>query len=147
MPGRLEWIHVTDSAGAPMRALDRATLRSGIGIEGDRYAFDAGYWSDHPAGDRELTLVAGEVIDELGLAPGASRRNLTTRGVDLDALIGREFLVGSVRCRGERRCEPCTYLEGMIGRPILRDFVHRGGIRARILTDGDVVVGDPIEAL
>jgi len=147
MPGRLESIHVTDSAAAPMRALERATLRAGIGIDGDRYAVDAGYWSDHPAGDRELTLVAGEVIDELGLAPGASRRNLTTRGVDLDGLIGREFIVGSVRCRGERRCDPCTYLEGLIGRPILRDLVHRGGIRASILTNGDVVVGDPIEAL
>ena len=147
MAGRLEWIHVTDGAAAPMRSMERATLRAGIGIEGDRYAIDSGHWSDHPAGDRELTLVAGEVIDELGLAPGASRRNLTTRGVDLDALIGREFLVGSVRCRGERRCEPCTYLEGLIGRPILRDFVHRGGIRARILTDGDVAVGDAIEAV
>ena len=147
MPGRLEWIHVTDSAAAPMRALERATLRAGIGIDGDRYAVDAGHWSGHPAGDRELTLVAGEVIDELGLAPGASRRNLTTRGVDLDGLIGREFIVGSVRCRGERRCDPCTYLEGLIGRPILRDLVHRGGIRASILTNGDVVVGDPIEAL
>jgi MOSC domain-containing protein YiiM len=130
-----------------MRALERATLQAGVGIQGDRYARDGGHWSDHPAGDRELTLVAGEVIDELGLAAGASRRNLTTRGVDLDALIGREFLVGSVRCRGERRCEPCTYLEGLIGRPILRGFVHRGGLRARILADGEITVGDPVEAL
>ena len=147
MPGRLESIHVSDGAAAPMRALERAILHAGVGIEGDRYATDAGYWSDHPAGDRNLTLVAGEVIDELGLPAGASRRNLTTRGVDLDSLIGREFRVGSVRCRGERRCEPCTYLEGLIGRPILRDFVHRGGLRASILSDGDIAVGDPIEAL
>jgi len=147
MPGRLESIHVSDGAAAPMRALERATLHAGVGIEGDRYATDAGYWSDHPAGDRNLTLVAAEVIDELGLPAGASRRNLTTRGVDLDALIGREFRVGSVRCRGERRCEPCTYLEGLIGRPILRDLVHRGGLRASILSDGDIAVGDPIESL
>ena len=149
MPGRLEAIHVTESAGAPMRALERATLHAGVGIEGDRYASgaEAGHWSDHPAGDRELTLVAGEVIEELGLPSGASRRNLTTRGVDLDALIGREFLVGSVRCRGERRCEPCAYLEGLIGRPILRDFAHRGGLRATILAGGEIAVGDAIEAL
>src|SRR6188508_680970 len=147
MPGKLESIHVSDGAAAPMRALERATLHAGVGIEGDRYATDAGYWSDHPAGDRDLTLVAGEVIDELGLPAGASRRNLTTRGVDLDALIGREFRVGSVRCRGERRCEPCTYLEGLVGTPILRDFVHRGGLRATILADGEIAVGDPIEAV
>ena len=147
MPGRLEAIHVTDAAGAPMRALERATLRAGVGIQGDRYATNDGHWSDHPAGDRDLTLVAGVVIDELGLQPGTSRRNLTTRGVDLEGLIGREFLVGTVRCRGERRCEPCTYLEGLIGTPILRGFVHRGGLRATILADGEIAVGEPIEAV
>jgi MOSC domain-containing protein YiiM len=147
MPGRLEAIHVTDEAAAPMRALPRATLRAGVGIEGDRYASDVGHWSEHPAGDRELTLVAGEVIEELGLPAGGSRRNLTTRGVDLDALIGRDFVIGAVRCHGERSCEPCTYLEGLVGRRILRDSVHRGGLRATILTDGEVAVGDPIEAL
>jgi len=144
MTGILEAIHVTDTAGAPMRSLERAELRSGVGIIGDRYMNDAGHWSDHPAGDRELTLVAGEVVDALGLAPGATRRNLTTRGVDLDALIGREFTIGAVRCRGERDCEPCAYLEGMIGRPILRELAHRGGLRASILDDGEVAVGDAI---
>jgi hypothetical protein len=145
MAGHVDAIHVSDAAGAPMRALAGARLRAGIGIDGDRYAVDAGYWSDHPAGDRELTLVAGEVMDELGLAPGASRRNVTTRGVDLDGLVGREFRIGIVRCRGERRCEPCGYLEGMIGRPILRAMAHRGGLRATILTDGEIAVGDSVE--
>jgi MOSC domain-containing protein YiiM len=144
MSGRVEAIHVSDGAGAPMRALTQATLRAGVGIDGDRYAAGSGHWSDHPAGDRELTLVAAEVLDELALPPGSSRRNVTTRGVDLDSLIGREFTLGVVRCRGERRCEPCAYLEGLVGRPILRDFVHRGGLRATILTGGEVAVGDPV---
>jgi MOSC domain-containing protein YiiM len=145
MQGRVDAIHVSDAAGAPMRALPHARLEAGVGIEGDRYGVGGGHWSDHPAGDRELTLVAGEVMDELGLEPGASRRNVTTRGVDLDGLIGREFRIGAVRCRGERRCEPCTYLEGMIGRPILQRMVHRGGLRASILTDGEIRVGDIVE--
>ncbi len=144
MTGILEAIHVTDTAGAPMRSLVRAHVRTGAGIIGDRYVGDAGHWSDHPAGDRELTLVAGEVVAELGLVPGETRRNLTTRGVDLDALIGRVFTIGAVRCRGERACEPCAYLQGLIGRPILRDLAHRGGLRASILDDGEIVVGDEI---
>jgi MOSC domain-containing protein YiiM len=148
MSGQVEAIHITHAEGAPMRALERAELRAGIGITGDRYAADTsdGHWSDHPAGDRELTLVAGEVIEELGLEPGQSRRNVTTRGVDLDALIGSEFMIGSVRCRGERRCDPCVYLEGLIGRPILREFAGRGGLRAIILSDGEIAVGDPVAA-
>jgi hypothetical protein len=148
MSGQVEAIHITDAKGAPMRPLERAELRAGVGIIGDRYSTDVsdGHWSDHPAGDRELTLVSGEVIEELGLPAGATRRNVTTRGVDLDALIGTEFTIGSVRVRGERRCDPCVYLEGMIGRPILRDLAGRGGLRARILSDGEIAVGDPIAA-
>lgn len=145
MHGQVEAIHIAAASGGPMRALQRATVRAGIGIDGDRYATKAGHWSDHPAGDRQLTLVAGEVLEELGLPPGSSRRNVTVRGVDLDALVGREFRIGAVRCRGERPCEPCTYLEGMIGRPVLRDLVHRGGLRATILDDGEIAVGDAVE--
>jgi MOSC domain-containing protein YiiM len=144
MDGRVEAIHIAAVSGGPMRPLERATLRAGVGIDGDRYAARLGHWSDHPAGDRQLTLVSGEVLEELGLPPGSSRRNVTVRGIDLDSLVGREFRIGAVRCRGERPCEPCTYLEGMIGRPILRDFVHRGGLRVSILEDGDIAVGDAV---
>jgi MOSC domain-containing protein YiiM len=146
MSGRVEAIHITDAEGAPMRAVGRAVVRAGIGIEGDRYAAGRGHWSDQPGGDREITLVAGEVLSELGLEPGASRRNVTTRGVDLDALVGREFRIGAVRFRGERRCEPCAYLEGLIGRPILREFVGRGGLRASVLEDGEIGTGDRVSA-
>lgn len=146
MPGYVEAIHVTDAEGGPMRAIGRAVVRAGIGIEGDRYAAGRGHWSDHPGGDREITLVAGEVLSELGLEPGKSRRNVTTRGVDLDALVGREFRIGTVPFRGERRCEPCAYLEGLIGRPILREVSGRGGLRASILEDGEIGTGDPVSA-
>lgn len=127
-----------------MTALERARLQAGVGIEGDRYASERGTWSDHPAGDRELTLVAGEVLDELGLEPGSTRRNITVRGIDVNSLVGREFTVGEVRCRGERLCEPCSTLEGSIGRPVLRELAHRAGLRASILSDGEIGVGDPV---
>jgi MOSC domain-containing protein YiiM len=142
MDGRVDAIHITDRAGGPLTSLQRARLRAGIGIEGDRYATQGGTWSDHPAGDRELTLVAGEVLDELGLEPGSTRRNVTVRGIDVNGLVGREFTIGDVRCRGERLCEPCSTLEASIGRPILRDLAHRAGLRATILSDGEISLGD-----
>lgn len=133
-----------------MRALERAWVRAGVGIEGDRYAIGGGTWSDHPGGDRDLTLVEAEVIESLAaehgiaLSPGETRRNVTTRGVRLDDLVGREFTIGGVRCRGQRRCEPCAYLQELVGKPILRPLTHRGGLRALILEDGEFGVGDAI---
>ncbi|MGH2357863.1 MAG: MOSC domain-containing protein [Candidatus Limnocylindria bacterium] len=151
--GRVESIHIADENGGPMRPLTRARVRAGVGIEGDRYAIGAGQWSDHPGGDRDLTLVEAEVIDSLAaehgisLAPGETRRNVTTRGVRLDDLVGREFTIGDVRCQGQRRCEPCAYLQDIVGKPLLKPMTHRGGLRALILTDGEFGVGDAVTPL
>lgn len=149
--GRVEAIHIAEASGAPMRALERVRAMAGIGLEGDRYAVGGGTWSEHPAGDRDLTLVEAETIESLAndngivLGPGETRRNVTTRGVALDELIDREFTIGAVRCLGVRRCEPCTHLQALVGKPILRPLVHRGGLRTLILTDGEFGVGDPIQ--
>jgi MOSC domain-containing protein YiiM len=148
--GRVEAIHIAQDEGGPMRALERARVRARVGIEGDRYATGGGTWSDHPGGDRDLTLVEAEVIESLAaehgiaLSPGETRRNVTTRGVRLDDLVGREFTIGGVRCRGQRRCEPCAYLQELVGKPILRPLTHRGGLRVLILEDGEFGVGDAI---
>lgn len=148
--GRVESIHIADEIGGPMRPISRARVRASVGIDGDRYAVGSGQWSENPGGDRNLTLVEAEAIEALAaehgiqLAPGETRRNVTTRGVRLDELIGREFTIGGVRCRGERRCEPCAYLQDMIGKPILPALVHRGGLRAEILSDGEFGIGDPV---
>jgi MOSC domain-containing protein YiiM len=69
-----------------------------------------------------------------------------TRGIDLNALVGHEFLLGGVRCRGMRLCEPCRVLERYASRPLLRPLVHRGGLRADVLEDGVVSVGDVVRA-
>jgi MOSC domain-containing protein YiiM len=58
--------------------------------------------------------------------------------------VGCEFTIGGVRCRGMRLCEPCTVVDGYAERPVLRALVHRGGLRADILADGEIGVGDPI---
>ena len=75
------------------------------------------------------------------------RRNVVVRGLDLNRLVGHEFQIGSVRCRGMRLCEPCTVVQRYAGRPVLRDLVHRGGLRADILADGEIHVGDTVRAV
>jgi len=82
--------------------------------------------------------------NELAIAPGEARRNVITRGTPLNHLVGREFVVGSVRLRGIRLCEPCSHLEGLTRRGVLAGLIHRGGLRAQILVGGEIRVGDPI---
>jgi MOSC domain-containing protein YiiM len=96
-----------------------------------------------------LTLIAAEVIDSFAppLAADEHRRNVVTRGIDVNALVGRSFTIGAVRCLGTRLCEPCTVLDRYSDRTLLRPLVHRGGLRADILTEGTLAVGDQVEAV
>lgn len=134
-----------------MRGVAETTAIAGVGLAGDRYASRTGSFSAKPKPGRQITLIEAEAIEalerELGLvlAPGATRRNLVTRGVALNHLVGREFTVGEVRLRGHELCEPCTDLARMTGKPqILPGLIHRGGLRAEILEGGVIRVGDPI---
>jgi MOSC domain-containing protein YiiM len=81
------------------------------------------------------------------LEPDEHRRNVLTRGVALNQLVGHEFTIGAVRCRGMRLCEPCTVVQRYASRPVLRQLVHRGGLRADILEDGLISVGDVVRAV
>ncbi|HET9613584.1 MAG TPA: MOSC domain-containing protein [Candidatus Limnocylindrales bacterium] len=154
-PGRgiVASIHVTARGGDPMQPVERVRAIAGVGLEGDRYALGTGHYSPDPKVDRQITLIAAEEIDRLAadvgieLAPGETRRNVMTRGVDVNALVGRRFRIGSVECQGTRLCEPCAYLEGLLGRPVLEPLVHRAGLRARLLTDGEIALGDEVVAL
>ena len=151
--GRVESIHVTDAGSQPMRAVERVRATAGLGLEGDRYARGTGHYSDKPKVDRQVTLIEAEEIEALEagsgirLAPGESRRNVTTRGIRLNGLVGRRFRIGGVECEGTRLCEPCQYLTELLGKPVLGPLVHRAGLRARILTDGEISVGDEVVAL
>ena len=134
-----------ETSDSPAVVAPSVRLRSGQGLEGDRYYAPGG------AGPGEaLTLIAAEALEGLEadtgirLSAADSRRQLLTRGVDLNALVGREFTVGSVRCRGVELCEPCAHLQSVTQDGVLAGLVHRGGLRADVLTDGDVAVGDPV---
>jgi len=95
-------------------------------------------------------LIEAEAIEalkrdyEVALTPGEARRNVVTQGVPLNHLVGREFSVGGVRVRGIRLCEPCDHLQKLTGRPLIKGLLHRGGLRAQILTEGTIRVGDTI---
>jgi Uncharacterized protein conserved in bacteria len=149
-PGAVEAIHIAEEAAGPVRPVESAMLRRGAGIDGDRYGRREGTFSDRPL-DHELTLVEAEVLESLAaehgvtLAPGESRRNLTTRGIALNPLVGKRFRIGGVLCEGTRLCEPCAHLERLTGiGGLARVMAGRGGLRALVLEDGPIRVGDPV---
>jgi MOSC domain-containing protein YiiM len=151
--GRVEGIFIAPAAAHPMEPLDRVRAIAGVGLAGDRYAVRAGRYSSDATVDRDLTLIEAEQVEALAassgivLGAGETRRNVATRGIRLNELVGRRFRVGSVECEGTRLCEPCQYLSDLVGKPVLAPLVHRAGLRARILAGGEIALGDEVVAL
>lgn len=143
--GSVAGILVASTAEAPLVRVDAAAALPGRGLEGDRYATSGGTFSA-PGRGYELTLVEAEVLDEVGLSWEDARRNIVTTGIALNALVGRRFRVGPVECVGRRLAEPCAHLERLARPGLLRPLVHRGGLRADILSEGTISVGDEIAA-
>jgi MOSC domain-containing protein YiiM len=147
--GALVSIHVADAHGGPARSLRSSRLVPDLGLEGDRHAVP------RPAGasGRDVTLIEVEALEavtrdmgiDLGL--GDSRRNLVTRGIALNHLVGKTFKVGEVVLRGVRLCEPCAHLEHLTKPGVRSALVHRGGLRADVVEGGTIRVGDAIEVL
>ncbi len=146
--GTVEALAVAGAAAEPARLLATARALAGRGLEGDRHVAGTGTFPSGLPGSA-LTMIEAEVCEsfEPPLTPGEHRRNVVTRGIDLNALVGHEFTIGEVRCRGMRLCEPCTVVQRYAGQPVLRPLVHRGGLRADILRDGDIHVGDQVRAV
>lgn len=133
-----------------MVPLQEVEAVAGRGLEGDRYFEAKGTYSPTPGTGRQITLIEQEAVDAaahdygISLEPGQSRRNIVTVGVALNHLVGKEFLVGRVRLRGMRLCEPCAHLASLSKRGVVKALTHRGGLRADILTGGVIRVGDPV---
>jgi MOSC domain-containing protein YiiM len=115
---------------------------AGKGLEGDRHFHAAG-----AAPGQALTVVAAEVVEEVGLRTGDTRRQVTVRHVDVNGLVGKRFRVGEVECFGVELCEPCRHLEEMTRPGIIKELAHRAGINADILVGGVIRVGDPVVEL
>jgi len=149
--GELLHIHIAPHASAPMQALSEARLNIGIGIEGDRYATRLGTYSHKHHVDRQATLIEVETLEALArdrniaLAPHEHRRNLTTRGVPLNHLVGQYFRVGSCVLYGGRLNVPCIYLETVVGKKVFKPLLNRSGLNCRIIVGGLARVGDRID--
>lgn len=144
--GWVEQILISPHAGELPTSVDRARAISGIGLEGDRYFAGAGTWSSDPApGGKELTLIEAEVLAAIGISGAQARRNVVTRDIRLNALVGCQFWIGDIKCYGNRLCEPCAHLEALTGVTVAA-LVHRAGLRVDILSDGHMSIGDPVSA-
>lgn len=141
--GVVAGILIASEAEAELRRVDSVAARPGHGLDGDRYAKGTGTFSA-PGRGYELTLVEADVLDEIDLSWEDARRNIVTTGISLNALVGRQFHIGPVACVGARLAEPCAHLERLARPGLLRPLVHRGGLRADILTAGTITVGDTV---
>lgn len=152
--GQVVAVYIASEAGAPMQAVEAARAVPGRGLEGDRYYRGEGSFSRWPGPRRDVTLIAEEALEAMrtetgiDLHPSETRRNILTRGVSLNDLVKVEFEVGPVRLRGVRLCQPCKRLVRLTGKPdaLVKGLVNRGGLRAEILAEGVVRVGDPVRA-
>jgi MOSC domain-containing protein YiiM len=141
MRGSVEGIHIAPDESvlpSPVRAVEV----TGEGVVGDRY------------GDsRDLTLIEAEALEGLRhdtgivLTAAESRRQVLTRGIRLNELVGKRFAVGGVECQGQELCEPCSHLQSLTYEGLLRGLVHRGGLRADIVRGGRIAVGDEVAQL
>lgn len=138
----VEAIHLGKAFEPQLWTVDAVEAVAGRGLVGDRH-----YHGDGARPGQALTLVEAEVVEDVRLAPGGTRRQLTVRGVRLNDLVGKRFRVGSVECYGVELCEPCEHLQSMTRPGIIKELVHRAGINADILTDGTISVGDPVVEL
>jgi len=151
MTGRVLAIQTSPGSGEPMVHHEKISSVSGLGLEADRYSMGLGSWvKEIKPGDHELTLIESEQLAWLQRETGQelthrmSRRNLLTKGVDLNALVGVRFLIGDVEVEGMRLCEPCKTLQQQTGLDLLPAMVGRSGLNCCIHTGGVIRVGDPV---
>jgi hypothetical protein len=137
MSAVVEAIHIGPSQA--LARVDFARAVAGCGLEGDRHFRANG---QRPGG--ALTLIEAEALEDVGLTGAQSRRQVVVRGVRLNDLVGKRFLVGSVECLGVELCEPCLHLQKLTRPGLIDDLVHRGGLNADILTTGTIAVGDEV---
>ena len=151
--GTVIGLHIAPRSFLPMGDLDQVTLITDKGIDGDRYSKDDGFYSDRPEPGRQLTLFESEVLEALArdhgitLAATDHRRNVTTRSVPVNHLVGRRFRIGQAVAEGTRLSVPCRHIEQITGQEIFAPLINRSGLHARILDGGIVRRGDRIVPL
>ena len=150
--GLVEHLHITPRAFLPMQAQQSIELIPGEGIVGDRYriGIEQGFYSEKPEAGRQVTLFEAEVLEtilrdyKITLLPEEHRRNITTRGVPLNWLVGQRFYIGACLVEATRLSVPCRHIEEILDKPVFDSMVHRSGLNCRILEGGTVSLGDTI---
>lgn len=151
--GRVEAIYIAPEAKAPVERVPDVHAVAGRGLEGDRYFHDGGTFSHLGRNGRDVTLICIEEIEamsrdyEIEIDPADARRNIVTRGVPLNHLVGKTFQIGDVVLRGVRLCEPCKHLAEVTGIDLIRGMVHRGGLRCDIIQSGIIRVNDSVQEI
>lgn len=151
MGGAVMKIFVAPAGGVAMQPVEEIHAVAGQGIEGDRYLDRSGYWPD--VDECQVTLIEAECLDEIraktgvNIEDGEHRRNIVTRGIQLDSLLGKRFQVGTAILEYDRPRPPCGYIEKLTEPGMTRALVGRGGICARVVGTGVIRASDPIVAL
>ena len=143
----IEAIFIAKEDLAKQEQVDSIQVVRGKGIVGDRN-FDKSKWPG-----QNLTFIEAEEIDRFNSAYNqnielcATRRNIITRGVRLNDLVGKVFFIGNIKLKGVMLCEPCVVLGDLLKNKTMKSmdvvnaFVHKGGLRVDVLTDGFIEVG------
>lgn len=150
--GLVAHLHITPRAFLPMQGQESIELVAGEGIVGDRYRIgvEQGFYSEKPEEGRQVTLFEAEALEaiqrdyKIALLPEEHRRNVTTRGVPLNWLVGQRFRIGPCLVEATRLSIPCRHIEEILGKEVFNPMVHRSGLNCRILEGGTVRLGDAI---
>jgi hypothetical protein len=150
-------LFVSPAIGQPMQTRTSVRAFAGRGLEGDRYERGEGSYSKLArVAARHVSLIAREAIEaaneelvQRGLIPfemNETRRNIVVEGVDVYGLLGKEFRIGAVRLRGSEPTRPCHIPSAVTGKPgFAEPYRDRGGVRAEVLLDGIISIGDLVE--
>ena len=152
MRGTVLSVHIAPAGRAPIVSVVEIQAIAGKGLEGDRYFRKTGSFSKTPGSGREVTLIEMEAVEaltreyQIAIDAAQARRNIVTQGIALNHLIDRQFAVGEVVLRGTRLCDPCSHLEKLTIKGVMRGLIHRGGLRADVVRGGIIRVGDVVSS-
>jgi MOSC domain-containing protein YiiM len=152
MGGVVEQIAITPIESALPERVESVEVLPDQGPRGDRYFVEAPDPERRGEG-RDLTLIEAEALEAFAAETGLpltheeSRRNVLTRDVRLNDLVGKRFRIGAVECVAVQLCEPCSHLQGLTREGVLRGMVHRAGLNANVVTAGTIATGDDVVEL
>jgi len=139
---------ITENNNQKIQEVDKIELLSGKGILGDRHF--------HENNDirNQVTLIESENVDYYNNKFKTNhlyvdfRRNVVTKGIQLNNLVGKKLLIGNVKVQGHDLCRPCKHLEETLkGKDVIKEFLRRGGLRCEILNSGIITIGDEIKVI